>query len=174
MTAVGRSEEHFVLGLDLDGTCADFYGRMREIAVLQSVGFRAKLVAWTIVTEGVALATAGSIVGAGGAWFLYHHLDIQKLTNGMFIMFEVTPRMMGMAFAVAALLGLLAALLPMINVARKMEERYQIPFFEGSFYGIGDMSESLREIARLLVSRGAPEDLTARAEAIIATGGALR
>ena len=28
----------------------------------------------------------------------------------------------------------------MINVARKMEERYGIPFFEGSFYGIGDMS----------------------------------
>ena len=36
----------------------------------------------------------------------------------------------------------------MINVARKMEERYGIPFFEGSFYGIGDMSDSLREIAR--------------------------
>ena len=31
----------------------------------------------------------------------------------------------------------------MINVARKMEERYGIPFFEGSFYGIGDMSDSL-------------------------------
>ena len=27
----------------------------------------------------------------------------------------------------------------MINVARKMEERYGIPFFEGSFYGIEDM-----------------------------------
>ena len=55
----------------------------------------------------------------------------------------------------------------MINVARKMEERYGIPFFEGSFYGIGDMSDSLREIARLLVERGAPEDLLARTEAVI-------
>ena len=27
----------------------------------------------------------------------------------------------------------------MINVARKMEERYGIPFFEGSFYGISDI-----------------------------------
>ena len=26
----------------------------------------------------------------------------------------------------------------MINVARKMEERYGIPYFEGSFYGISD------------------------------------
>src|SRR5271166_3817955 len=55
----------------------------------------------------------------------------------------------------------------MINVARKMEERYGIPFFEGSFYGIGDSSGSLREIARLLVERGAPDDLLARAEAVI-------
>jgi nitrogenase molybdenum-cofactor synthesis protein NifE len=55
----------------------------------------------------------------------------------------------------------------MINVARKMEERYGIPYFEGSFYGIGDMSDSLREIARLLVQRGAPGDLIARTEAVI-------
>src|SRR6516164_7278190 len=55
----------------------------------------------------------------------------------------------------------------MINVARKMEERYGIPYFEGSFYGVGDMSDSLREIARLLVQRGAPGDLIARTEAVI-------
>ncbi|TDX67568.1 nitrogenase molybdenum-cofactor synthesis protein NifE [Methylosinus sp. sav-2] len=55
----------------------------------------------------------------------------------------------------------------MINVARKMEERYDIPFFEGSFYGIGDMSDSLREIARLLVERGAPAELKDRTDAII-------
>ena len=56
----------------------------------------------------------------------------------------------------------------MINVARKMEERYGIPFFEGSFYGIQDSSDSLREIARLLVERGAPADLLERTEAVIA------
>ncbi|KAF2992364.1 nitrogenase iron-molybdenum cofactor biosynthesis protein NifE [Methylocystis sp. MJC1] len=56
----------------------------------------------------------------------------------------------------------------MINVARKMEERYEIPFFEGSFYGIGDMSDSLREIARLLIERGAPAELMDRTEAVIA------
>lgn len=56
----------------------------------------------------------------------------------------------------------------MINIARKMEERYGIPYFEGSFYGIGDMSETLREIARLLVERGAADDLLARTEALIA------
>src|SRR5271166_2646715 len=61
----------------------------------------------------------------------------------------------------------------MINVARKMEERYDIPFFEGSFYGIEDTSDSLREIARLLIQRGAPAELTARTEAVIAREEAL-
>lgn len=56
----------------------------------------------------------------------------------------------------------------MINIARKMEERYGIPFFEGSFYGIADMSDSLRRIAGLLVRRGAHEELLDRTEALIA------
>ena len=56
----------------------------------------------------------------------------------------------------------------MINVARKMEERYGIPFFEGSFYGIEDTSEALREISRLLIERGADAELMERTEALIA------
>ena len=55
----------------------------------------------------------------------------------------------------------------MINVARKMEERYGIPYFEGSFYGIGDMSDALRKIAQLLVDRGAPAELLGRTEQVI-------
>ncbi len=56
----------------------------------------------------------------------------------------------------------------MINIATKMQQRWDIPYFEGSFYGIGDMSETLREIARLLIERGAPADLRDRTEALIA------
>ena len=55
----------------------------------------------------------------------------------------------------------------LINVARKMKERYGIPYFEGSFYGIGDMSDSLRNISQLLVDRGAPAELLERTEAVI-------
>ena len=51
----------------------------------------------------------------------------------------------------------------LINIARKMDERYDIPFFEGSFYGITDMSNALRGFARLLGDAG----LAARAEALI-------
>ncbi len=52
----------------------------------------------------------------------------------------------------------------LLNVARKMEQRYGIPFFEGSFYGIEDTSDALRNIARLLVERGAPPALMDEAD----------
>jgi nitrogenase molybdenum-cofactor synthesis protein NifE len=56
----------------------------------------------------------------------------------------------------------------MINVATRMQQRWGIPYFEGSFYGIADMSTTLREIARLLVATGAPADLLDRTEALVA------
>jgi nitrogenase molybdenum-cofactor synthesis protein NifE len=56
----------------------------------------------------------------------------------------------------------------MINIATAMQQRWGIPYFEGSFYGISDMSTSLREIARLLVERGADPDLQVRAAALVA------
>ncbi|WP_119157037.1 nitrogenase iron-molybdenum cofactor biosynthesis protein NifE [Caldimonas tepidiphila] len=55
----------------------------------------------------------------------------------------------------------------MINVATRMQQRWGIPYFEGSFYGIGDMSDTLRQIARLLVQQGADENLVARTERLI-------
>jgi len=52
----------------------------------------------------------------------------------------------------------------MLNVARKLQEQFGIPWFEGSFYGIGDVSSALRDFARLLDDA----ELSARTEALIA------
>ncbi len=52
----------------------------------------------------------------------------------------------------------------MVNVARSLEKRWGVPWFEGSFYGVADTSSALRDIARLI---GDP-DLSARTEALIA------
>ncbi|WP_319638934.1 nitrogenase iron-molybdenum cofactor biosynthesis protein NifE [Rhodobacter sp. Har01] len=56
----------------------------------------------------------------------------------------------------------------LINLARGLEERHGIPFFEGSFYGISDTSDALRTMCRMLVDRGAPADLIPRCEALVA------
>ncbi len=52
----------------------------------------------------------------------------------------------------------------MVNVARKLQQSYGTPWFEGSFYGITDTSHALRDFARLI----GDDDLTARTEALIA------
>jgi len=52
----------------------------------------------------------------------------------------------------------------LLNVARKVEQKWGVPWFEGSFYGVADTSAALREFARLL----GDADLTARTEALIA------
>ncbi|MEM8571750.1 MAG: nitrogenase iron-molybdenum cofactor biosynthesis protein NifE [Pseudomonadota bacterium] len=56
----------------------------------------------------------------------------------------------------------------LITLARKLDERYGIPFFEGSFYGISDTSDALRNMCRILVERGADPELLDRCEALIA------
>jgi nitrogenase molybdenum-cofactor synthesis protein NifE len=52
----------------------------------------------------------------------------------------------------------------LINVVRKMEERYGIPYIEESFYGVDDMNRCLRNIAAKL----GDTDLQERVEKLIA------
>jgi putative ABC transport system permease protein len=92
--------------------------RFRELAILKAIGFRRRELFAFILAESFGLATLGTVLGAGGAWWLFRTIDVQKLSNGLFLIFEVTPRMMGLAFTVAALLSVLAALAPIISVAR--------------------------------------------------------
>jgi nitrogenase molybdenum-cofactor synthesis protein NifE len=51
----------------------------------------------------------------------------------------------------------------MINVARKLQDAFGAPWFEGSFYGVRDVSQALRDFARLI----GDEDLSQRTEALI-------
>lgn len=52
----------------------------------------------------------------------------------------------------------------LINMARKMEERYGIPYIEESFYGVEDMNHCLRNIAKTI----GDQDLQQRIEQLIA------
>lgn len=52
----------------------------------------------------------------------------------------------------------------LLNVARKLQTSYNVPFFEGSFYGVTDTSNAFRDFARLI----GDDHLTARVEALIA------
>ncbi len=92
--------------------------RMRELAVLKALGFKQDDLFAFIMAESVGLSLLGGVLGVGGAWWLYSSINITQATNGMFIAFEVTPRIMAFAFFIAVALGILASLQPARNAAR--------------------------------------------------------
>ncbi len=92
--------------------------RFRELAVLKALGFRRRELFAFILAESFALAIGGALLGAGGAYLLFTYGNISKMTNGIFITFEVTPKILGTAALVAAGLGIVASLAPALSVAR--------------------------------------------------------
>lgn len=92
--------------------------RFRELAVLKAIGFRRRELFAFILAESFGLAMLGALLGVGGAFCLYTFGDISKMTAGVFVSFEVTPKIMGTAFLVATGLGIIASIAPAISVAR--------------------------------------------------------
>ncbi|GKU84575.1 nitrogenase iron-molybdenum cofactor biosynthesis protein NifE [Niallia sp. NCCP-28] len=85
---------------------------------------------------------------AGEIW------DIKELLNqvGINILSKITGdgRFNEVRWAHRAKLNMVVCSRALINMARKMEERYDIPYFEGSFYGAKETTLSLQTIAQLL------------------------
>jgi putative ABC transport system permease protein len=93
--------------------------RFRELAVLKSVGFRRRELFLFVLAESFGLSMTGALLGVGGAWYVYTLTHVmQRLTQGILITFEVTPRIMGLGLFVAAALGLIASIAPSLSVAR--------------------------------------------------------
>lgn len=57
----------------------------------------------------------------------------------------------------------------LLGLARGLEDRYGIPYFEGSFYGVRATSDSVREFGRLLDIEDLAERIVAEEEAAVAT-----
>jgi putative ABC transport system permease protein len=92
--------------------------RFRELAILKAIGYRRRELFAFILAESFGLAMAGALVGVGGAFALFTYGDVSKLTNGLFPFFEVTPKIVGIGVSVAALLGVVASIMPSLAVAK--------------------------------------------------------
>jgi putative ABC transport system permease protein len=86
--------------------------RIREIAILKALGFRASHIFGLILTEAFGLALAGGVLGCAGAALLLESFDLYKLSRGMFVDFNVTWRMAAQGLLVAAALGIVSTVAP--------------------------------------------------------------
>jgi putative ABC transport system permease protein len=92
--------------------------RFRELAVLKALGYRQRELFFYILAESFGLAMFGALAGVGTAWLTFTDRNITRLTNNIFLHFEITPGIAGQALLVAAVLGILASIPPAIAVAR--------------------------------------------------------
>lgn len=93
--------------------------RMRELAILKAIGFRQSELIALIVAESFTLSMLGALLGVGGAWLLFTQTEIMKtVTKGIFITFEITPRIVAQGLAVAVGLSIASSIAPCVAVSK--------------------------------------------------------
>ena len=90
--------------------------RTREVAVLKTLGFTKRGVLGLFVSEAVALALVGGLVGASlGGLMVFGFGHVVQLT---FFPLRMTPEIWGLALLTSGLVGLLSAALPSYNASK--------------------------------------------------------
>ncbi len=90
--------------------------RTREVAVLKTLGFTRQSVLGLFVSEAVALALAGGLIGVGLAYFLIY--GVSKSPYMSFYNLKVTPEMWALSLFVSGLVGLASSLLPSYHASQ--------------------------------------------------------
>jgi len=91
--------------------------RTREVAVLKTLGFTRRGILGLFVSEAVALALAGGLIGFGLGWMMVYGSTHSKQFISFFPM-KVTPGMWVLAMLTAGLVGLLSAALPSYHASK--------------------------------------------------------
>lgn len=92
--------------------------RMREFAVLATIGYGDRAIFSLVLTDGMLLGLAGGVVGVGSAWTTLHLGAYSISAEGLSIIIAPTAATMSTVIIVAVVLGVSAALVPAWRAAR--------------------------------------------------------
>jgi putative ABC transport system permease protein len=107
-----------VLALVATTTFMAVQDRIREHAVLQTIGFSGRRVFALVLAESVLLSVAGGVLGVGGALAVLTWKGFALGAEAVTISFVASPRLAAIGLAVAALTGIAAGVLPAWQAAR--------------------------------------------------------
>ncbi|MCG3128355.1 MAG: hypothetical protein CHACPFDD_03239 [Phycisphaerae bacterium] len=93
--------------------------RIREHAVLQTLGFRGGLIARLIMTEGALMSLVGGLGGCGAALAVLHWRQLAISMEGLSIPISASAGVLGTGLLVALLLGVAAGLVPAWQASRR-------------------------------------------------------
>ncbi|MCZ7648311.1 MAG: ABC transporter permease [Planctomycetota bacterium] len=108
-----------VLALVANAVVLSVQGRIRDHAVLQTLGFSGGLIARMIVAEGLLLSVLGGALGTGMALLALHWSDLSLSNEGLSINIGADPRVLLWGLAASLALGVLAGLAPAWQASRR-------------------------------------------------------
>ncbi|MDF3129049.1 ABC transporter permease [Kiritimatiellaeota bacterium B1221] len=112
-----------VMGLVANAVLLVVRSRVKENAVLQTLGFPNRAIAWLVLLEGLLLGLAGGLVGACGAWLFLRLSHLSFGNEGQIMAVSAQASLVVRGMGIALLLGGLAALYPAwISVRRPIVE----------------------------------------------------
>lgn len=93
--------------------------RIRDHAVLQTLGWTGGLIAWMVLVEGALLGLFGGLLGALGAWGTAKLGRFAMTMEGTSIEMSTSFSTAAMGIGLALLLGVLAGLMPALRLSRR-------------------------------------------------------
>ena len=90
-----------------------------EGAVLKVLGFGRWHILTLLLAESCGLALAGGLLGCLGAWVALSAVNIQELSHGLFVSFEVTPEILARGLLTVVVLGIVSCLAPAWRCVRR-------------------------------------------------------
>ena len=93
--------------------------RVRDHAVLQTLGYSGALIGWMVLLEGAILGLAGGAIGTLSAWTFTWFGRFSMTMEGLNVEISSDPLVIALGIGMALGLGLLAGLAPAWRVSRQ-------------------------------------------------------
>ncbi|MBX2850186.1 MAG: ABC transporter permease [Phycisphaeraceae bacterium] len=93
--------------------------RIKEHAVLQTLGYPSALIGRLIVTEAAVLGLLGGLLGASAAMLTIRLTHLSFSVDGLSIPIEAGPVLLALGMALSIALGVAAGLVPAVQAARR-------------------------------------------------------
>ena len=108
-----------VFGLIANAIVIAVQSRVRDHAVLQTLGFTGSLIAQLIVAEGLVMGVIGGSLGAVGAWVMVSRGRFSLTMEGLNVEVASDPTILLTGLALSVTLGVVAGLVPALRASRR-------------------------------------------------------